>query len=416
MPSEAKIKLTLQQILKQHLDNSKINSYQRSVLNQLKHCKTSYFGGHWQACTNCGTVEKHYNSCGNRHCPQCQGAKRERWILEREYDLFDVPHHHVTFTIPRELRKLFYQNQKLLYNALFKCMWATLCSFSKDPRSRLEAEIGVISILHTWTQKLEYHPHLHCIVPAGGLSASGHWKHKKGKFLFSVKALSTVFKHKLIDEIKKLHNGKELISEEFNTPHYFDDFISNLRKKKWVINSKPGFAGRASVLEYLGRYTHKIAISNYRLLSIKNGKVYFTYRDRKAGDIKKVMSLSINDFIFRFSLHILPKGFIKIRHYGLFSTRVKQTKLALVRAALGEAPKSKAPKLSVAEVIFQTTGRDIHLCNCCKEGMMVIVKEIPAARGSPRKLPNTKKHIMEITKKELLESSWKNYAQDVRKR
>ena len=170
-------------------------------------------GGHWQACDVCGVTQKHYNSCGNRHCPQCQGANRERWILAREYDLFDVPHHHVTFTVPRELRSLIYQNQKLLYGVLFRSMWATLCTFSKDKRSRLEAEIGVISILHTWTQKLEYHPHLHCIVPAGGLTASGKWKHKDSKFLFSVKALSIVFKHKFLDELKTMYKSGILVNK-----------------------------------------------------------------------------------------------------------------------------------------------------------------------------------------------------------
>ena len=183
MKNKAQIKLTLQHILQQRLTTT-LNSYQVQVFTRLQHCKTAWMGGHWQACTSCGSMQQHYNSCGNRHCPQCQGANRERWILEREYDLFDVAHHHITFTVPRELRSLIYQNQKLLYHLLFKSMWGTLCSFSKDPRSRLQAEIGVISILHTWTQKLEYHPHLHCIVPVGGLMYNGQWKSKKGKFLF----------------------------------------------------------------------------------------------------------------------------------------------------------------------------------------------------------------------------------------
>lgn len=390
MKNEPNIKLSLQQILQQHsnLTKAHFNGYQRNVLRRLEHCKTAYMGGHWQACTSCGNLQKHYSSCGNRHCPQCQGANRERWILEREYDLFDVPHHHVTFTIPSELRSLFYHNQKELYHLLFKSMWATLCSFSKDPRSRLQAEIGVISILHTWTQKLEYHPHLHCIVPSGGLS-NGQWKYKHGKFLFSVKALSVVFKNKLCDAIKTMHNAGVIVNKQGLNPDEFAQFIAQVRNKKWVVNSKPGFAGRASVLEYLGRYTHKIAISNYRLVSLKDGRVTFTFRDRKAGDVKKVMSLTVEEFIQRFSWHILPKGFIKIRHYGLFSTRTKQTKLAMVRTSLGESQKPKPDKLTIAEVIFQTTGRNIHLCPCCKEGVMVVVKKIPPARGSPNALLKT---------------------------
>jgi hypothetical protein len=328
-------------------------------------------------------MKQHYNSCGNRHCPQCQGGNRERWILEREYDLFDVTHHHVTFTVPQELRRLIYQNQKLLYDLLFKSMWATLCSFSKDPRSRLQAEIGVISILHTWTQKLKYHPHLHCIVPVGGLTASGQWKTKKGNFLFSVKALSTVFKNKFCDGLKTLHNAGVLDDNSSHSKRGFEQLITKLYQKQWVVNSKPGFAGKSSVLEYLGRYTHKIAISNYRLIRYENGMITFSYRDRKAGDIKKVMSLPVDEFIQRFSWHILPKGFIKIRHYGLFSTRTKRVKLALVAKALGQHPMPKPPKRTIAEVILQTTGQNIYSCPDCKTGLMVMVKEIPPVRGSP---------------------------------
>jgi len=338
-------------------------------------------------------MERHYNSCGNRHCPQCQGAKRERWIIARENDLFDVPHHHVTFTIPSELRDLFYHNQKKCYDLLFKSMWETLRSFAKDPRSRLQADIGVIAILHTWTQQLMYHPHLHCIVPVGGLTADGHWKHKKGKFLFSVKAISQVFRNKLCDGLRQLHVSEELSISLSNKAFY--DQLAILRRKQWVVNSKPGFAGRSSVLEYLGRYTHKIAISNYRLLGLENGRVIFSYRDRRAGDIKKVMSLTIDQFIQRFSWHILPKGLIKIRHYGLFSTRVKKEKLALVRKALGQATPKKLDKLSVAEVILQTTGQDIRLCGIC-QGLLVAVEEIPPARGSPSHrfpVPNSLDHV-----------------------
>jgi len=382
LKNEPNIKLTLQHILQQYLDSTEVplTPYQGWVLHQLRHCKTPYFGGHWTACSTCGVLERHYNSCGNRHCPQCQGAKREQWIMARENDLFDVEHHHVTFTIPCELRNLFYHNQKKCYDLLFKSMWETLRSFARDPRSRLQADIGVIAILHTWTQQLMYHPHLHCIVPVGGLTADGQWKHKKGKFLFSVKALSQVFRNKLCDGLKRLHANGDL-SVKLNDTVFYGQ-LAILRKKKWVVNSKPGFAGRSSVLEYLGRYTHKVAISNYRLISLENGRVTFSYRDRKAGDIKKIMSLTVKEFIQRFSWHILPKGLIKIRHYGLFSTRVKKVKLALVRKALGEAAPKKPIKLSVAEVILQTTGQDIHLCSEC-QGVLMITTELPPARGSP---------------------------------
>ena len=379
--------LTLQHLLKLHLHELDLNGHEQRILGALQKCRTAALGGHQQACDNCGEVKLHYNSCGNRHCPQCQGANRERWILEREHDLFDVPHHHITFTVPAQLRTLFKLNEKLLYNVLFKIMWGTLSSFSSDKRSRLQAELGVISILHTWTQKLEYHPHLHCIVPAGGLAQSGKWKGKGGKFLFSVTAMSTVFKNKFCDELRKL-------SEKLNlsygiTAENFSGFLAELRNKKWVVNSKPGFKGKDSVLEYLGRYTHKIAISNYRLLKLSDGMVTFSYRDRSAGDIKKVMGLPVKEFLFRFKQHILPRGFVKIRHYGLFSTRVKKEKLARVRKALGQKQKEKKKKRSLAEVILETTQENIHRCKTCREGTIVIIKVLPKVRGSPKSTPAT---------------------------
>ncbi|WP_160164146.1 IS91 family transposase [Nafulsella turpanensis] len=384
--------LTIQHLLKEHLDElyaqGLVNSYEHRILKALQACRTAALGGHTEACDSCGELKVHYNSCGNRHCPACQGANRERWLLEREYDLFDVPHHHITFTVPAELRALFKLNERLLYNMLFQSMWSTLLSFSKDKRSRLQAEIGVISILHTWTQKLEYHPHLHCIVPAGGLTAAGKWKSKDGGFLFSVKALSTVFKNRFCEQLKK--NQKELHLPFGITATNFYSFLRRLKAKKWVVNSKPGFKGKESVLEYLGRYTHKIAISNYRLIKEADGKVVFSYRDRKAGDVKKVMQLEVKEFLCRFKQHILPRSFVKIRHYGLFSTRVKQEKLARVRKALGQPQKEKKEKKNLSEVMLETTGENIYRCKSCREGDMVVLKLLPPVRGSPGKLSAVK--------------------------
>ena len=313
--------LTLRQLLALQLDQlwqeGLVNSYELRILSALRACRTASLGGHQQACNSCGEVKVYYNSCGNRHCPQCQGANRERWLIEREYDLFDVPYHHITFTVPFELRALFRFNEKLLYNLLFKSMWETLRSFAKDQRSRLQAQIGTISILHTWTQKLDYDPHLHCIVPGGGLTADGNWKASSGKFLFYVPALSTVFKGKFCQGLRALKSKLKL--SRSITKSNFDFFIRQLKEKEWVVNSKPGFKGKESVLEYLGRYTHKIAISNYRLLKLENGVITFSYRDRSAGDIKKVMSLPVKEFLLRFKQHILPRGFVKIRHYGFLA-------------------------------------------------------------------------------------------------
>jgi len=263
-------------------------------------------------------------------------------------------------------------------------------SFSKDKRSRLEAQIGVISILHTWTQKLEYHPHLHCIVPSGGLGLDGKWKTKSGKFLFHVPSLSKVFKSKFCDGLTALYRQGNLKFTGSVDQYEFDGFIAMIKQKRWVVNSQPGFKGKQSVLEYLGRYTHQIAISNYRLLNLADGQVTFSYRDRKAGDIKRVMRLPIETFLVRFSQHILPQRFVKIRHYGIFSTRVKKEKLAQVRAALKQPQPVRKAKLTLAETILKTTGIDITRCTSCDKGVMHVFKVIPPARGSPRKLPLNK--------------------------
>ncbi len=389
MKSKLKPRLTLQQILNKHLDElidqGCFNRYQIKILRALQYCKTAELGGHWQACNNCGVVEKYYNSCGNRHCPGCQGVKREDWILKREQDLFDVPHHHITFTVPAELRDLFRYNKKLLYNLLFYSMKQTLLSFAKDKRSRLMAEIGIISILHTWTQKLQYHPHLHCIVPSGGLTAEGKWKAKSSKYLFYVKNLSGVYKEKFCDALLILYQENQLLIPSSGFVD-FDAFVEDLKQKKWVVNSKPGFKGKSSVLEYLGRYTHKIAISNYRLIQLKDGAITFTYRDRNAGDVKRVMSLDVKTFLTRFVQHLLPYRFVKIRHYGIFSSRVKKTKLSQIRKSLSLEPEIKK-EVALPDTAHKLCEEDIRKCRHCKQGTMVIIKILPPLRGSPRKLP-----------------------------
>ena len=382
--SQLQPRLTLQQLLSKHLPDlqDQFNGHQLRVLNALSKCKTADLGGHKEQCSSCGHTKIHYNSCGNRHCPGCQGANRERWLMEREHDLFDVPYHHVVFTLPSQLRQLFYHNQKLLYNLLFESMWGTLLSFSKDKRSRLQAQIGVIAILHTWTQQLDYHPHLHCLVPSGGFK-NGSWKKKEGDFLFSVKALSVVFKQKLCDGLKKYFQN-QLLHTELSS-YDFERFITAVSHKKWVIYSKPGFRGKESVLEYLGRYTHRIAISNYRLLSQKGDQITFSYRDRKAGDVKKTKTLRVKEFLTRFSYHILPRGFVKIRSYGLFANRNKQELLPKVFEALKQIQPPKEQKLSLLEVVKRSTGTDLTCCPKCKAGKMLVIEELPPAnKGSPR--------------------------------
>jgi hypothetical protein len=360
------------------------------VINALIKCRTSALGEHWEKCDNCSATKVHYNSCGNRHCPSCQGVNRERWILERSYDLFNVKHFHVTFTVPFELRELFRYNRKILFNLLFWCVKETLLSFGKDKRSRLEAKIGVIAILHTWTQLMEFHPHIHCIVPGGGLTDGGEWKSvKRKKYLFCSEAMSTVFKAKFCEGLKKLYNKLNMPQKMSSVKNVaqFDCFVDTIKEKGWVVDSRPSFNGSQQVLEYLGRYTHKIAISNYRLTNVTDTHVTFSYLDRRDGNKQKLKTLEIDEFIERFLQHALPPRLVKIRHFGYFATRVKKHCLKQIKDSLGEKIIERPAKLSLEQVLLQTKGIDVKKCSCCKVGNMVVFKVIHPTRGDPRKLP-----------------------------
>lgn len=360
---------------------------QLKLINEIKVCKTQYLGSHLTACTQCGSVKVHYNSCGNRGCPGCQGVKKEKWVLERKPDLLPVKHFHVVFTLPGELRDICLQNKKLIYNLLFKCGWQTIEAFSKDPNQNLEASMGMISVLHSWTQTLVYHPHIHCIVPAGGITADGKWKTTKsdGNFLFSVKALAQTFRGKFMEQLVNYYKSGDLHLTGSLAPLQdtgaFWELKRSLYDKQWVVYAKDPFGKPETVLEYLGRYTHRIAISNYRILAVDNKNVTFSYLDRKAKS-RRTLTLTGEQFIGRFLLHVLPKGYCKIRHYGIFSTRVKTTQLPKARKDLGVVEKEKV-KYSVRDVIYITTGVDIHLCSECS-GLLVTISEIPRPRGSPQ--------------------------------
>jgi len=292
---------------------------QLKLMHDIQACRTAALGSHQQACMNCGNVKIHYNSCGNRGCPSCQGVSKERWILERNYDLLPVKHFHVVFTLPDQMRELCRQNQKQCYNILFQSAWKTLEAFSQDPKHNLEARMGMIAVLHTWTQKLIYHPHIHCIVPAGGLSDAGYWKHSKseGKYLFPGKALASTFRGKVMEKVIKLYKTEQLVMkgqiECLKNKNEFWQWKKQLYDKQWVVYAKAPFNNSAQILEYLARYTHKIAISNHRILSMDQHTVTFSYLDRNDNKIK-TLTLRGEQFIARFLSHVLPKGYCKIRH------------------------------------------------------------------------------------------------------
>ena len=305
--------------------SERYNSWQLRTLDAVRRCRTAALGSHVDGCSSCGHVRISYNSCRNRHCPKCQGHQRDKWIQARESEVLPVPYFHVVFTLPDSLNRLWLYKPGILCNLLFSTAWSVLNSFGRDPKW-LGAQTGMISMLHTWGQTMTLHPHLHCIVPGGGLTKQGKWKTAKieGKYLFNVKAMSKVYRGRFMDALKQQLPG-ELTQE----------LIKSLYKQEWVVYAKDAFMGPQSVIEYLGRYTHKIAISNHRIQNIDaDGKVEFSYKDYKQGHAKRTMILDGREFIRRFSLHILPRGFVRIRHFGICSSLSKQKNAKLIKEQL----------------------------------------------------------------------------------
>jgi hypothetical protein len=338
---------------------------QRKVLSQLSQCRTSVLGGHLDACDSCGTMRISYNSCRNRHCSKCQATNRERWIEAREDDLLKVSYFHVVFTLPEELNPLFLFRSKTMYNILFEAVKLTLETFAADPKY-LGAQSGHIAVLHTWGQNLSFHPHLHCIVPAGGATQQGKWKalvktakDKQATYLYPVKALSKVYSGIFMRLLKT--------SLEIEAEHQPDKaLLKKLYAHKWVVYAKQPFYGPKQVIEYLGRYTHKVAISNHRIKSIDNAQVTFSWKDYRQGDVQKEMTLQATEFLRRFCQHILPYQFVKIRHYGILSSRNK-VKLRDIQFSMGIVVEKKS-KPSWQEVCKQKLNFDPELCPHCKEG------------------------------------------------
>lgn len=335
-----------------------IPKYKRKILHDIEKCRTAYFGGHITECPDCGHREASYNSCRNRHCPKCQGYHREKWIRSREADLLPVKYFHVVFTVPHRLNDLFLNHQVEMYNLLFTTAWSVIRTFGEDP-CHLGAKTAMLSILHTWGQNLSYHPHLHCIVPAGGITDQGKWKESRssGKFLFPVKAMSRVFRARLVSGIRQFVKDKKL--------NISQDFFNQLFKTGWVVYAKRPFKNVHTILEYLGRYTHKIAISNHRLKSISNDQITFSAKNYRKNGKKEDLPLSANEFLRRFCLHILPAKFRKVRHYGFLASRKKKEYLAAIRQDLGvQAEKTGQDKV--------TTEYSPVLCPYCHQEMVII--------------------------------------------
>ena len=374
-----------------YLQHNSATIQQLKVIDCIKVCKTPELGYNAQACQDCGAIHTHYNSCSNRHCPNCQAINKDRWILNKQNDLLPVSYHHTVFTVPAELRTLFKYNKKLLYDLLYKCAWETIDSFSTDPRNGVEARMGMIALLHTWKQDLDYHPHLHCIIPSGGITGNYRWKSSPsgGDYLFNHQALAMTFKGKFLFYLKMYYKNGELNFWDLkgiSIAKFFYNLKEILYLKDWVVYSKKSFQSTQSVFEYLGRYTHKIAISNARIKEVSHTHVSFEYTDRADGYKKKVRKVSGVKFVKLFLQHVLPKNFMKIRNYGFLSSRNKTEMLEKIFEYF-ELPSYEKPKaILMAELLKLLHNVDIGVCKYCGGKLILIEsKERPraASRASP---------------------------------
>jgi hypothetical protein len=359
-----------------------LSPIQHKVFRALSQCRTAALGGHLEACNRCGHRRAVYHSCRNRHCPKCQTLAQADWLEARRADLLPVDYFHVVFTLPHEICPLALYRPRVIYALLFRAATDTLAAFARDSRyfsAGSGGTLGITAILHTWGQNLSLHPHLHCVVTGGALASDGERfitpRHKG--FLFPVRALAKVFRAKFIEGLRHaFERGK--LGEDTAVPK----LCNQLRGLNWVVYAKPPFAGPESVLAYLGAYTHRIAISNHRVLSLEKGCASFRYRDYADGRKQKIMRLEVDEFIRRFLLHVLPKGFVRIRHYGLLANRTRQKKIARCRALLLAPKVSKPVEQTLPEKLLRLTGIDIQQCLACQQGRMVVVDEI--ARLSQR--------------------------------
>jgi hypothetical protein len=362
---------------------------QHRALRAIGACRTAALGGHTERCDVCGAIRIAYNSCRNRHCPKCQTLAKERWLAARRADLLPVEYFHIVFTLPHALNALAQGNPRVCYDLLFQAARETLAVFGDDPR-HLGGEVGGLAILHTWGQTLEQHLHLHCVVPGGALTRdSAQWLPAKPGFLFPVRALARVFRGKYLAGMQQAfaQGGLRFAGGVAGLagPAAFRKFVDSLRTTAWVVYAKPPFAGPAQVLEYLGRYTHRVAISNDRLLSVAEGQVRFRWRDYAHGNRVKIMTLAADEFLRRFLLHVLPGGFVRIRHFGFLANRGRTAKLAVCRVLLAVAPPAAPPAPEpVAALLLRLTGVDITQCPVCPTGRLRILATFrPGARPVP---------------------------------
>jgi len=359
-----------------------LSARQKRVLRSIELCRTAALGGHLERCDQCGHERNAYNSCADRHCPKCQSLARAKWLEKRQAELLPCEYFHVVFTLPEPLAKLSLQNQRQMYNLLFRATAETLQTIAADPK-HLGAQIGFFCILHTWGQTLTAHPHLHCVVPGGGIALDGQrWIACRPGFFLPVKVLSRRFRNVYLRYLEQAYAAGKLQFhgdlEQLTDTKSFTRYLAALAEIEWVVYAKPPFGGPERVLDYLGRYTHRIAISNNRLIELKDGKVTFAYKDYKHAQRQKVMTLSAGEFLRRFLMHVLPDGFQRIRHYGLLGNRHRTENLARCRELLGVVAPTTELQRDYRERYRQLTGEDPLRCPRCRIGQMLRIAVLPA--------------------------------------
>ena len=364
------------------------------VMRAIEICRTAALGGHVDQCGDCGQQLISYNSCRNRHCPKCGSLARARWLDQRLQELLPVEYFHVVFTIPAELNALVFHNQRLLYDLLFRVSMDVLSTIGRDTR-HLGADTGFFGILHTWGQNLLFHPHIHYVVPGGGLSPDhDRWIACRPGFFLPVHVLSARFRNCFLDTLEKLFQRGQLQffgeQESLREPGAFRAYLAPLRHKDWVVYAKPPFGGPQQVLQYLGRYTHRVALSNERLLSLANGQVTFQWKDYRHPQRPRAMTVSAEEFIRRFLLHTLPDGFQRIRFGGLLANCHRRAKLAYIRPLLAAPAIDFLPlPKDTAELLAWLTGAPVHVCPLCGIGQLVRVEVLPPIRWRPPSLDSS---------------------------
>ena len=361
----------------------------RRVARHIMDCRTAALGGRLHRCAGCGAEVPLYNSCRDRHCPTCQTTRKQRWLEQRRTEVLPVPYFHAVFTLPHALNALIAANRTLLLNELFGTVNWVLQHFASDPQWKLRGRLGFIAVLHTWTQRLTIHYHLHCLVAGGAWdAAAGVWRGADRRFLFGKDALAACFRARFLRRLESLRlRGKLRFGGEASAlaePAAWDTLVRSLWQGKWVVYPKATSGTPEQTLDYLGRYTHRVAISDHRILDVSGGNVTFAWRDRADGNALKEMTLTCAEFIGRFLLHVLPKGFQKVRAYGFLAPRAKKAALAAIRESLGAEPPAPPPEGETApERVLRLTGVDVTLCPVCKVGRLAFERLLPRARDGP---------------------------------